>query len=65
MSSTVAETAIPITHYRTLTKEQPAAAGLLAAKDSRRADAAGRVLTRAVAITRLQAVRLPGLASDA
>ena len=34
MSSTIARTAIPITHYRILTKEQPAATARLVAKHS-------------------------------
>ena len=40
MSSTVARTAIPITHYRILTKEEPAATVRPVARQSRRAGAA-------------------------
>jgi hypothetical protein len=36
ISSTIARTAIPITHYRILAKEQPAATARLVAEHSRR-----------------------------
>jgi hypothetical protein len=46
MSSTIARTAIPITHYRILTMEQPAATALLVAEHSSGAEAGSPLLGR-------------------